>query len=52
MLLQAVWLKHGYYLQGVAVLMKYLGHEKLPDPAEWSLRETILGCEAELDAGL
>lgn len=52
MVLQAVWLKHDQDLQGFALLMRYVGHEKLPDPEEWSLRGTILGCEARLEAGL
>ena len=51
-MVQAVWLKHDHHLQGFAVLVKYVGHEKLPDPEELSLRGTILGCEAGLEAGL
>ncbi len=50
-MLQAVWLKHDHDLQGFAVLVRYVGHEKLPDPEELSLRGTILGCEAGLEAG-
>ena len=52
MVLQAVWLKHDHDLQGFAVLMRLVGYEKLLDPEELSLRGTILGCEAGLEAGL
>jgi hypothetical protein len=53
MVLQAMWLKHDHHLQGLAALMRYVGHEKLPDPEEWGLRGTILGYEARLvEAGL
>ena len=51
-MLQAMWLKHDHDLQRFAVLVRQIGHEQLPDPEEWSLRGTILGCEAELEAGL
>lgn len=50
-MLQAVWLKHDHRLQGFAVL-RYFGHEKLPDPEELSLRGMISGGEARLEAGL
>ncbi len=52
MVLQAMWLKHDHDLQGFAVLVKSVGHEKLPDPEELGLRATILHCEEGLEADL
>lgn len=50
--MEAVWLIHGQHLQGSAGPMKWLRHEQLPDPEEWGLRGTNLGCESGRDAGL
>src|ERR1700730_1072249 len=52
LLVEAVRLKHGQHLQGAVGLMKLLEHEQLPDPGEWGLRGTNVGCEAGRDAGL
>lgn len=52
MVLKVVWLKHDYDLLEFAVLVKYFGHGTPLDSDELSLRETILDCEAALEAGL
>lgn len=51
-MLKSMGLKHRRYLQRFVGAIQHLGHGTLPDPVDRSLRETMLGCEVELEAGL